>query len=370
MYQIFNNGALLGDNTYSEYVFYNGQLSEKINTAGTLTFTVLESNPELANVQLLKSIISLYQDGVEIWRGRVRTSEIDLYNRRTLTCEGALAFFYDIRDNDIHTTTNAQWSLSGDTPTVAITNLLTKYNASCTAGREIQLGNIQPTAKVRYDFRGEYITIFDTLAEIIAQIGGYYKLRFSGGVAYLDLLNVPATASGQEIIFADNLLDITRFIDGSKIMTQMYADGPYNLRTTVTNASLVSAFGVIQGYQCFDGVDSLTNLETVAQEYFDTHSLNEVTISLSAVDLSLLDTSIEAFYIGQLVHISSTPHGINVNILLSEMVTDLNNPTGSRITLGASFTGVTKYVQNSIKEGQNSIYRKLETAYTSGVNAV
>lgn len=374
-YIILNDGAILGDIGLSEYAYFDAQLTEAVNTAGSFTFSLLADNPELPNVQLLKSVITLRRNGVEIFRGRVISSELDIYNRRKLTCEGAMAFLNDIR-NYFHTRVAApmtQW----DTPATAIGDILDYYNSQCLPTRQIQLGTVQPTTRVYFDFRytqtlGEYVTAIDALREVANQAGGYFQMRYENSVAYLDFLSPASASSGQSIMFGTNLLDITRYINGAGLITELFAMSSYSgLATTITDSTLTSAFGRIVGWKVFDEeISTQTELDTLAKQFFDENSMAQMTITVSATDLNLTDDSITAFAVGQLIRVMSPPHGISVDMVLSEMTTDISNPAASRITLGSTFRGFTTYVTNSIREGYNTVYRRLETAFQLGVNAV
>ena len=79
---------------------------------------------------------------------------------------------------------------------------------------------------------------------------------------------------------------------------------------------------------------------TAHPKYLQTRS---VSIELTAVDLSLLDADIQAFRLGDLVPLTSDIHGVSSTIgdvntyyPISKIELDLENPTNSKITLGAT----------------------------------
>ena len=135
-------GLLLGDIAAPAYAYYDASLDEEINTAGTLTFTLLPTNPALSQLSLRSTTIMLYRDGVEIWRGRMIRTETDMYNRKVITCEGPLAWFYDILSKGMpHTFYPSGQSL---TPGQALGEIFTYYRGACSKNRLIDLATPEP----------------------------------------------------------------------------------------------------------------------------------------------------------------------------------------------------------------------------------
>ena len=348
-YQIrYDGNNIVGDISYPEYVFYDAVLDEEINSAGTLTFTILDSNPALPSLALRKSTISLYRDGAEIWRGRIVRIEIDMRNRRIITCEGALAWFYDILQRGYAA------GGSGDTPDEAITKLLAAYNAECSTSRQIAKGMIGPTRVWYPQLANDYFTIFDLLAQLLANSGGYYSLRY-GSTLYLDYNNFGSAATGQPVVFGENLFDVARALEASEVATTLYAEDSAGHAVTVTNAAMESAFGKSQIYHHFEDCDNATALAALATEWFNNNCMSKTTIEVSALDLSLTSQPFASFYIGQPVQIISTPHGLNTTMILTGLRTNISNPEASQLTLGSMARGVTSYlVSSGAKSGNGS----------------
>lgn len=70
-------------------------LTREFGKAGSLSFTVPLGNVAHSALQKLKTVISVEQDGEEIWKGRVMSHEQDFLLRQKVTCEGELAFLND-----------------------------------------------------------------------------------------------------------------------------------------------------------------------------------------------------------------------------------------------------------------------------------
>ena len=338
-------GALLGDVSANGYEYYDATLTDKINCAGTLQFTLLPTNPALPNLALRKTTIMLYRNAVEIWRGRIIRTEIDMYNRRVIICEGALAWFYDVVVKGFP----PHYGPPGDDetpPSARLADIITYYRSNCSTNRLIGLSTIEPTNAWYLQVDDDYHTLFELLSQLLVNSGGFYKISYKNGEPALMYLNYPTTASGQPVTFGHNLFDLARVIDASNVVTTLYAEDSAGHTTTITNGTMETAFGKSQAYRYFEDCDSASVLFTLATEWFNNNCLSNTTISVSALDLNLTDEAYEAFYVGQPVHIVSDPHGVDTMLVLTEMQTNISNPQASRLTLGTAPKGLTSYVKS------------------------
>lgn len=71
------------------------KVDKEINKAGSCTFIVLPSHSKWDQFYRMKTRIDLYVRGKNIFRGRVNEVSVDNYKQKTITCEGALAWFVD-----------------------------------------------------------------------------------------------------------------------------------------------------------------------------------------------------------------------------------------------------------------------------------
>lgn len=70
-------------------------LTREFGKAGSLEFTIPLGNVAHSALQKLKTVISVEQDGKEIWQGRVMNHEQDFMLRQKVYCEGELAYLND-----------------------------------------------------------------------------------------------------------------------------------------------------------------------------------------------------------------------------------------------------------------------------------
>jgi len=92
--------------------------------------------------------------------------------------------------------------------------------------------------------------------------------------------------------------------------------------------------GTIMTYAIWDDVTDPEVLLQKAQEYLQEYRNIVTSIEISAMDLSHLDKSLDTFTVGEVIRVSSKPHCVEENFLLTEMTEDLVNPAKSVIKLG------------------------------------
>ena len=322
-YRIIADGEIIGDLSDTELAYYNGRLEEAINESGRFEFSVNGANPQVKMVSPMLSVIDLRQGNTTIWRGRITSATKNIYNVVSFVCEGVLAWLRDIL---IEPPVN----YSGLSAQTFITYVLAQYNASCSPNHQIYVGEIEQNTKISLSVT-EYISAFDLLSILISQNGGYFTVSYTDSSSFLNYFAEPDTA-GQEINFAENLLDITQVTDATKVITVLKAKslaGTYE----ATNEDAVAKYGKIYAYKYFD-VQSSTEFHQAADEYLNNMILGGQSITVTAVDLSLLDADIAPFAVGDSARVKSAPHGIDISMVVSRKITDINNPAASQITLG------------------------------------
>lgn len=331
-YQIRADGEVLADLSDKDYAYFNGVLSEELNSAGTLTFTLMPQNPVVDSAEVISSKIVLYRDGAPVWVGRPIKKTVNVYNQVAVVCEGALSFFGDV-------ILAGDKTYSGDAGTV-ITSILADYNAACTENRKIVAGNIAAGETV--DVSGSNSTPFELLKDIVDSVGGYYTISVGKNGAVL--LNYSTTSSGfsQNARWGQNIIDISTKIDATKIITRLIAEGDAGLVLSVKNLAAVNKYGIVDGYKRFNGISESAALKSAADAYLAENILGGQSIEVNAIDISMIDTMETPFAVGKSVRVVSAPHGIDTILQVVEADTGINNPEDSKIVLGAKTDTLTK----------------------------
>lgn len=350
MYAIYADDELLyaPDMANLGYIVTDAQLTTEINKAGSLEFTIPVTNPNYNAYSKLKSIIRLEQDGVEIWRGRVLDDTKDTNLNKDVMCEGELAFLNDMNVR--------KYDYSKGISVVDYFNRVMNYYAGASAYRSIKAGNVtvpNTTLKIKMDEATN--TCLDELSSnLVGAIGGYLRLRRSNGQSYLDYIDAYSQTSNQVIEFGSNILSIEEYIDASDVYTVIIPFGKQDNNgnrvniTSVNNGSDfiessqgASLFGRIDRSVVWDDVTDPNVLKKQAQSVLNSAIEMATAITISAVDLHLIDVDTDAIQLGDWVRVISPPHGIDSDFLCSKMVINLQNPDQSQYTFGLAFDALT-----------------------------
>lgn len=93
MYQVRCDDKIIYDLRDKDLKIISPKLSQEVNKTGSFNFTIPPGNPGYNYIKKLKSIITIYQDEEEIFRGRALNDKLDFYNRRQVECERRAFFF-------------------------------------------------------------------------------------------------------------------------------------------------------------------------------------------------------------------------------------------------------------------------------------
>lgn len=346
-YAIFCDGVAIADLATKGCEFYNATFKEAVNNAGSLEFTLSAKNPYHETIRPMRSVIDLYRGTDLIWRGRVISAVPDIFGNQRYSCEGSLAFL-----NDECVSFGEEIYVSAKS---AFETMVSRHNSYCDDWKKFKIGNVSPE--------------FDNFTVSYAKSEGskdywqspFYYLKYTiqdaGGIIYVSfdefrnsVINyvISGRMAKQPLVFQKNIIDISRKFDTSEIATKVRVVAGDGYSAMAVNESAVQTFGNIErrfyAQGISDHIGNTTKLQQLANQYLEQYSYGNSTVSLTAVDLGILDANIESFRVGDLVRVKSLPHGIDTMMQLTEMSTNLNNPSASRITLGSATKSLTKFV--------------------------
>ena len=371
MYAIYADNELLyaPDMANLGYIVTDARLTTEINKAGSLEFTIPVTNPNYNAYSKLKSIIRLEQDGVEIWRGRVLDDTKDTDLNKDVMCEGELAFLNDMNVR--------KYDYSSGISVVNYFNWVMNYYGGASSYRSIKAGNVTvPNITLQIKMEEATSTCLDELSSnLVGAIGGYLRLRRSNGQSYLDYIDAYSQTSNQVIEFGSNILSIEEYIDASDVYTVIIPFGKQDDKgnrvniTSVNNGSDyiqssqgASLFGRIDRSVVWDDVTDPNVLKQQAQSVLNSAIEMATTITISAVDLHLIDVDTDAIQLGDWVRVISPPHGIDSDFLCSKMVINLQNPDQSQYTFGLAFDALTDKQVATNKQTRKSYDLAVSTA--------
>lgn len=343
MYQIIciTDGSehVLMDMRDEDFILQSPVLKLEINGAGSLSFKIFPTHPEIHSIKPLVSIIKVYKlvGNAKKWMfsGRVMTSEKDIYNTGKVECEGLLAFLLDSRVRP--------YEYSG-TPIDYVKQLIECHNAQVDKSKRFKLGNIDLADADSNNYivraNSNYPDTYNELRDkVVKLLGAYISVREETDGMYFDCVQTYDVNNMQEIRFGENIIDLTQTDKAEEIRTVMIGLGAEDDEgkrpsCVIENNEAIKVYGRIEGVVEFEDVTTQTQLEKKTTAYLDSVINQRVTVEVKALDLSMTDSEIKEITLGY-ANVVSHPNGINQKMLISKIQLYLMQPDKNTFTLGA-----------------------------------
>lgn len=380
MYQIMCDNKILYDLRADKRLVINPTLNLEVNKSGSLGFSIPYNN--VIGFNKLKSEFKVYDNEKLIFKGRALNDEKDFYNSNKIEVLGVLDYFNDsiVKPFELHNTSVADF----------LKFLIDNHNMQSDDFKKFNLGTVDVV-----DFDGEetlyrksetYVTTWQVIEDrLLNRLGGYLRVRYVGEDMFLDYTTKSGDKNSQAIRFRQNLLDLNQFTKAEEIKTciiplgaKLENDEYVTIRSVndgsdyICDTNAINLYGHIWGTKQWENVTEPGNLLTKAKEYLRECVNLAYTIELRAIDLSLINSNIENFKLGDYVQIISEVHGLNKEMQITKLDLDLSNPSNSKITVGDSFKGLTDKNISSKKnlENINSKINKTESEIVTVDNKV
>jgi len=342
MYNVYIDGKLLystAQEATETNIILNPSLSLEVNKSGSFSFVMPPGHVLYDNIEKLKSVVTVDQDGEEIFRGRVLNDEVDFFNQKSVHCEGELCYFLDSLQPPCEFDGTAMGLLQ---------QILDNHNSAVEEEKRFYLGNVTAfradrKAQVDMGYHTDTLNVLNT--RMLGAYGGYFRIRRYGNRRYLDYLSETDT-NAQPIEFGVNLLDLTRNISANEVFTVLLplgANDKENNPLTVASVNngleyiedtnAVAKYGRIWKTKTWGYIEDAAELLTVANEYLATGISEETTLTIKAVDMHFVNGA-QRIGIGDMVRIVSNPHGLDRTIICYQMQVDLLNPENTEYTFG------------------------------------
>ena len=364
MYRIYADDTLIYDSTLEDYKIGKGQITKEADKSGSFVFSVYPDHPYYSQFVRMKTVITVYKSGRIVFRGRILDDTTDYWNAKTLTCEGELGFLQD--------SVARPFSFQG-TPAELFARFIEEHNSQVDDWKKFKVGTVTVVDENEYINRsaGGYGTMLDTMqsALIGSALGGHFYITHGDdGTDPIPTLHYvadfPKTAS-QGIEFGVNLKDYTKKVSAADLATCIIplgaSSGSDGERLTIEaknggkdyiyDANAVAMYGWIVKVVTWDDVTLDNHLLTKGQAWLQASVNEHATIELNAIDLHLLDRSIESYNVCEYVHATSKPHGLDALMLCSKQTMDLLKPDNDTVVLGYStgtFTGASVQMGASV----------------------
>jgi|GEM_PF-2262666 len=336
-------------------------LVQELNKSGQFTFSVLNTHPYGHKIKKMESEIRIYEKGQLIYNGRPIYSETDFMETIKYICEGELGYLLD----SVYHPFEFQGQI-----TTFFHHLLQNHNAQVEEKQKFEVGEMTIADSNRIlNCSSEYhMNTLEVLqSQLVDPYGGYLRVRHQNGRRYLDYISDYGRVNEQMIEFAENLLDISKFIDTNEFITAVIplgaeievSEGVWQ-RVTIAAVNNGQEYLVDEeakgkyGWICrtveFDDITLPSELMKRGQKYLNTSKSLSLTIELTALDLSLLNMNLDNIRIGDFIRVISKPHAIDDLFLISKVAKDLSDPTNNTVVLGKTLTTFTADVTTTQKE--------------------
>ena len=337
---------VLHDIHSQEEQIYDDELSEKIGRTETFNFTIDPTHPNIDKIKTLTSEIRIYQDKKIIFFGRSLTPQWDMYNTNTVECVGGMSYLAD--------SMQAPFELTGGIEDF-IDQLLTVHNSQVASDKQFKRGIVNVAGTYITRTSESYVSTLVTLHNYLDDYNGYLRGRKVGSDNYVDFVSDYGGTNSQVIRFGENILDVKKGADAGELITCLipegdsvdvtYTDGTTGSETidiTSVNGGKnyieseigIAKWGRIFGYAQFPGITDPAILLDEATTYLANKILLPETIELNAIDISHLDTTVDAFKMGCWTRCESKFHNLSGNYLIKQMLRHLTAPENDKIILG------------------------------------
>ncbi len=349
MIQLFLDDDLIYDSRLEDNVLLELKVDIGLNKGGAAFITMPPGHSAYNSFVSYRSVVTIYRDGVLLFRGRALYPSDDFKKRRTITCEGERCF---LRDGVMRP------YVYQDGPAAIFADVVNLYNAQVESFKQFVVGTVDVTDPNNY-IRLENESaeqIADTINKLVERCGGYIVFTTNtAGERVINWYTDVNYKNNQVIEFGENLLDFSRTDENTDLATVVIPYGAKDETTgnRITIESVNEGMDFIQDYDAvalrgviakavyWDDISDPANLLTKAQQYLAESKLVLTSLELTAVDLSVLDHNIDRFRIGDIIRVRSKPHGVDDDYQLTERSLDLLNPADDRIVLGKSIASLT-----------------------------
>lgn len=368
-------------NDYNDYLYYPGdprytlgdiRLKLALNDAGTLEFNIYANHPHFDHLEVRKTMLSFYRDETLLFSGEVREIEADMSNVHKVYCVGELSFLYD--------TIQPQAEYRNCNMANYVSALLAHHNEQVGLDTNSTRKVIQPgTIGVSFSNNAaqRYTSYENTHAalveEIIKPLGCYMRIRKSAdGISLLDIVSLEdyGVQATQTIRLGENLLDFSQSLTADDVITALIPIGKKKEDVERTSDDIVALDAYVDITQVNEGKNYLylpsaiknfgwvcsvkqweeafvpTILKNQGQAYLESGQYANLSLALTAIDLSELNTNFESFCLGDMVHVLAEPYGLDRWFPVTEMEIQPLKPDCNKLTLGSSSASLTKLSTN------------------------
>jgi len=166
-------------------------------------------------------------------------------------------------------------------------------------------------------------------------------------VRYLDYIKEYDDECGQAIEFGVNLVDIENKLDASEVFSVLVPLGGYNSehqdpitiesvndgKDYLEDKEAIAQYGrIVKTYKWEDITDPQEIMDKGLEQFEKMKAKR--TLTVKAVDLHIIDASVDSIRLGKKVKLVSSPHGLNEPDICSVVDLDIEKPENTEYTFG------------------------------------
>ena len=359
MYSVYADSLLIGDPSPMGENALTGTITKAVNGIDSFVFRIYSNNTGWDKPECLKTHIDV-EDCItgdkDTFHGRVLTISPTMESSgliyKDVQCEGELSYLQD--------STQFYHSLRAVPIYGVIGVMLDDHNAQVDDDKKIYPGQIATGISVTREWG--YGKTWETLQDLLSDIGGEIRLRYADGRRYLDYTDSTFSGGSDTVIEAGvNLISLTQTIDPTAIVTDLYAYGA-RIGDTQERISLPNAIysdsrrqlagGRVAGTVIFDDITDRSALLAAAQEYFEGMKPIRKQYKITAADLSLTDRNFEEFKLGYQYRSKNALIGVDEVVRLIGIQIKIEDRTKNTLTFGDKFDTLTAMTSKKSKSLQ------------------
>lgn len=393
MYKVYYNGALIHDPSLMspDYILLEGKCSKEAGKVDTMDFTILPNHPFYNVFTKLQTGIVAYRDDVEIFRGRILSSTVNMNGEKSVQCEGSLAYLLD----------SVQPIMKVD-GTVSCANLfrtiIANHNNQVEAAKQFQVGIIS-AAKASDQIEVNQTSYTETRSMIDSYLlnpkGGYLRARFENNVQYIDWIEDFGRNPNQPFVIGANIVEMSEENSTDDFYTILLPLGKEEAQEKETREDIeedeardhtvfvsdvnggspympvsnefVQAYGRIYHIEDYGTVSSPTELKSLANDTLAQYrkKLNR-TVEITGLDLHFLDPNYDQILIGDRVNIIAPNFNKNETLVATKIDYDFNKPQGDRYSFGDGILPLTRKTEAGISTTKKTAEKAKDNSLTNG----
>ena len=215
-----------------------------------------------------------------------------------------------------------------------------------------------------YRYWGYGKTLNTLKDDLLDKLGGELRVRYEGGVRYLDYLTEIGEKKETVIQLAKNLVTIEQERDPSEIISRLIPLGAKlsddtEERLTISDVNdgniyidddeAIKEFGIICATKTWDDVTLSTNLIRKGKEFQKENNRIKKSHKIDAVDLALIGLDLDTFEVGNYYPVVNPLMDINEELRVISKTIIIESPECSSLEIGDKFEDIKDYQLQAVK---------------------